>query len=121
VSMHALKDLPFTSVTSERWDTLPDVPALRRQIAMAALARCELTDEALGLYTPPKEVREVQLTHAAADQIRCMWHGHRSSGSKAPPNIPLKLFVTGFGQDGNGNTWANIEVHPGLANWEAPG
>jgi hypothetical protein len=120
MSMHALQDLPFTSVTSEHWDSLPDTQAIKRHLALAALVHCELTDEALGLYTPPKEIREVQLTHAAADQIRCMWHGHRNRGSKAPPTIPLKVFVTGGGQDGKGHTWADIEVHPGMNNWEAP-
>lgn len=120
MSMHALQDLPFTSVTSEAWDSLPEMTAIERRIAVAALAHCELTAEALGLYAPPKEIREVQLTHAAADQIRCMWHGHRERGNKAPPTIPLKVFVTGFGQDGKGHTWADIEVHPGLPNWEVP-
>jgi len=120
LSMHALQDLPFNSVTPERWDTFPDVRGLERQIALATLAHCELTEEALGLYAPPKEVREVRLTHAAADQIQCMWHGHRNRNSKSPPTIPLKVFVTGYGQDGKGHTWADIEVHPGLTNWEAP-
>jgi len=90
------------------------------QIALAALAHCELTEVALGLQAPPKEVRDVQLTQAAADQIRCMWHGHRSRGHSAPPTIPLKVFVTGYGQDGEGHTWADIEVHPGLSIWEVP-
>lgn len=115
--MHSLQDLPFTSVNPERWGTLPDIAGLKRQIALAALAHCELTEQALGVYAPPKEVRDVQLTTAATDQIRCMWLSDRHGGSKAPPTIPLKVFVTGFGQDGEGNTWADIEVHPGLVHW----
>ncbi|MBX3624732.1 MAG: hypothetical protein KF892_06945 [Rhizobacter sp.] len=115
--MHALQDLPFTSVVPGRPGALPDVATLKRQIALAALAHCELTEQALGVYTPPKEVREVQLTYAATDQIRTMWQGLRQAGSTAPPTIPLKVFVTGFGQDSNGDTWADIEVHPGLPEW----
>jgi len=120
MSEHALQDLPFTSINPERWGTLPDIRGLKMQIALAALAHCELTEVALGLQAPPKEVRDVQLTQAAADQIRCMWHGHRSRGHSAPPTIPLKVFVTGYGQDGEGHTWADIEVHPGLSIWEVP-
>lgn len=118
--MHALQDLPFTSVVPGRAGAFPDIASLRRQIALAALAHCELTEQALGVYTPPKEVREVQLTRAAADQIRSMWHGLRLEGSTAPPTIPLKVFVTGFGQDADGSTWADIEVHPGLPDWSLP-
>ena len=120
MSMHQLQDLAFTSVTPEHWESFPESEAIKRHIALAALAHSELTEKALGLYSPPKEIREVILTHAAADQIRCMWHGHRSRGNKAPPTIPLKVFVTGGGQDGKGHTWANIEVHPGIDNWEVP-
>lgn len=120
--MHALQDLPFTSVIPGRWGTLPDMAGLKRQIALAALANCELTEQALGVYSPPNEVREVHLTYAATDLIRSMWLGdgqerQGQQGSKAPPTIPLKVFVTGFGQDGNGNTWADIEVLPGLLSW----
>jgi hypothetical protein len=32
----------------------------------------------------------------------------------------LRVFVTGFGQNGKEHTWANIEVHPGLVDWNAP-
>jgi hypothetical protein len=49
-----------------------------------------------------------------------MWHGHRELGAKSPPTIPLKLFITAFGQDGKGKTWVDIEVHPGFSNWEVP-
>jgi hypothetical protein len=118
MSMHQLQDLSFTSVTSEHWDSLPDIQTIKRHIALAALTQSELTETALGLYSPPNEIREITLTQAAADQIRVMWHGHRNHGNKAPPTIPLKLFVTGGGQDGNGHTWASIEVHPGISNWE---
>jgi hypothetical protein len=115
---HQLHDLEFVAVTSERWDSLPDMATLKPQLAMSALARCELTGDAFGFYSPPDEIREVYLTSAAADQIRCMWHGHRPSEKNAPPAIPLKVFVTGFGQSG-GRTWASIEVHPGMNDWTA--
>lgn len=120
MSMHALLNLPFTSTTPERWESLPDMTTIKRHIGLAALAHCELTDGALGFYAPPKEIRELHLTHAAADQIRCMWHGHRNRANASPPTIPLKIFVTGFGQDGKGHSWADLEVHPGMENWEAP-
>ncbi|MFY4713443.1 hypothetical protein ACVCH0_01055 [Burkholderia glumae] len=115
---HKFICLNFTSVISERWDSLPDVEKLKSQLAIAALAHCELHDVELGLYATPKEVREVTITSAAADQIRCMWHGHRGRGQISPPVIPLRIFVFAFGQD-SGGTWASIEVHPGLDDWEA--
>lgn len=120
MSMHQLQDLTFTSVTPKQWESFPDLQSIKRHIALAALAQSELTRKALGLYSPPKEIREVVITHAAADQIRAMWHGHRDRGKKAPPTIPLKLFVIGCGQDGKGRTWADIEIHPGMSNWEVP-
>lgn len=40
MTMHALLELPFTSVTSERWDSLPDMAAIKSHIALAALAHC---------------------------------------------------------------------------------
>lgn len=116
---HKVISLNFTSLIAERWDSLPDVEKLKAQLATAALAHSELNDIALGLYAPPKEVREVRITAAAADQIRCMWHGHRGRDQISPPVIPLKMFVFGTGQDSSG-TWANIEVHPGMDEWEAP-
>lgn len=118
MSNHQLHDLEFVAVTSERWDSFPDMVTLKPQLAMSALARCELAGDAFGFYFPPDEIREVHLTSAAADQIRCMWHGHRSKESNSPPPIPLKVFVTDFGQS-EGRTWANIELHPGLDNWTA--
>ena len=118
MSLHKLQDLAFTSVSAEQWDSMPSAHSLKRQIALSALATCELTNSSLGIYSPPQEVREVHITNAAADQIRCMWHGHRTRGSKAPPTIPLKLFVTGYGQSAEGHTWADIEVHPGMGDWD---
>lgn len=53
-----------------------------------------------------------------ADQIRCMWHGRRERDQISPPVIPLKIFVWGTGQDQHG-TWASIEVHPGMDDWDA--
>jgi hypothetical protein len=117
--MHGVHQLPFLSLTSERWDSLPDRSTMKQQIAAAALANCEVSGTAYGLYTPPHEIREVKLTDAAMDQIRSMWHGHRKSGRGSPPPIPLKVFVVGFGQK-DGHTWASIEILPGIDNWEAP-
>ena len=119
MSQHNLHILPFTSLTSERWDSLPDMKTMRQQIASAALAHCEISGDVFGFYSPPNEIRDVQITAAAVDQIRCMWHGHREGNKSSPPVILLKLFVTGFGQ-ANGETWAELEVHPGLDDWESP-
>jgi hypothetical protein len=114
---HKVHSLDFMSLVSESWDSFPDPEKLKKQIALAVLAHSELTDEALGLYAPPKEIREVRVTAAVFDQVKCMWHGHRNRGHKSPPPIPLKIFVFGFGQDAT-STWASIEVLPGLDNWE---
>lgn len=115
--MHKIICLNFTSLVPDRWDSLPDVEALKKQLASAAIAHSEVHGVALGLYSPPKEVRAVKITSAAADQIKCMWHGHRAKGQMSPPVIPLKIFVFGMGQDAQG-TWAAIEVHPGVDDWD---
>lgn len=116
--MHGLHSIQFTSVTSERWDSLPDADKLAVQIGQAVMAHSELSEEALGLYEPPDEIREVRLTQAVYDLVRCMWHGHREKGHASPPPIPLKVYVFAHGQSG-GNSWASIEVHPGSDRWEA--
>ena len=115
--MHGLLSIQFTSLTSENWDGVPEVNKLKTQIAQTVLACSELTDEALGIFTPPEEIREVLLTQAVYDQIRSMWHGQRERGHASPPTIPLKIFVLGFGHS-DGKTWASIEVHPGRDNWD---
>ncbi len=115
---HGMISLYFTSIVPERWDSLPDLEKLKKQIALAAVAHSELHDVALGFDAPPNEVREVRITAAAADQIRCMWHGHRSRDQISPPSIPLKIFVIEAGQNHQG-TWASIEVHPGMDDWDA--
>jgi hypothetical protein len=117
---HCFYELPFTSVTSERWDSLPDMKVIEQQIASAALAHCEVAGYHLGLYSPPKEIKEVRITVAAMDQIQCMWWGHRDHIRASPPTVPLKVFVTGAGQDGRGHSWASIEVHPGMDDWGVP-
>jgi hypothetical protein len=117
--MHGFHRIQFASLTSESWAELPDVESLGGQISQAILAHSAVTEEALGFYRPPDELRELVLTQAVHDQIRCMWHGHRSVGRTSPPPIPLRIFVYGFGQE-NGKTWAKVEVHPGLDNWQAP-
>ena len=114
---HAVINLSFSSLISKNWDRFPDIENIKKQIAVAVLAQSELTGQELGFYTPPQEIKEVHLTFAAQDQIRCMWHGHREVGKKSPPDIPLRIYVCGFGQEA-GATWASIEVLPGLENWE---
>ncbi|MCX4151742.1 MULTISPECIES: hypothetical protein [Paraburkholderia] len=116
--MHKVICLNFTSLVPDRWNSLPDVEGLKRQLASAAIAHSEVHGVELGLYAPPEQVREVKISAAAADQIQCMWHGHRSKGQISPPVIPLKIFVFGMGQDAQG-TWVAIEVHPGVDDWEA--
>ncbi len=117
--MHGFQTIQFTSLTSEAWNSLPDVESLKGQISQAILAHSEVSEEALGFYRPPDEIRELVLTQAVYDQIRCMWHGHRPRGHASPPPIPLRIFVYGYGQ-AEGRSWACIEVHPGVDNWEAP-
>lgn len=113
---HKIHSLNFNSLISESWDSFPDPEKLKKQIAIAILAHSELSEDELGFYAPPKEIREIRVTEAVFDQVRCMWHGHRSQGHQSPPPIPLKFFVFGFGQDA-ANTWASIEVLPGLEDW----
>jgi hypothetical protein len=96
---HNVTPLDFTFVVSERWSSLPDIENLKKQPATLASAHSEPHDVELGLYAPPKEIREVRIPAALADQIRCMWHGHRERDQIYPPVIPLKIFVWGMGQD----------------------
>jgi hypothetical protein len=115
--MHKVFCLNFTSMDEATWKSFPTAEQVRKHIALAVLAHSNLTEEALGFFRPPKEIREVKVTEAVHDQVRCMWHGHRDWGKKSPPPIPLKIFVFGYGQDAK-STWANIEVLPGLDCWE---
>lgn len=119
MTQHALKAFSFASLTAERWDSFPETATILKQVGEAILAQSEVSGEHLGFHAPPNEVREVRMTVAALDQIRCMWHGHREPGRHSPPAIPLRYFVTGFGQS-NEKSWASVEVHPGADNWEAP-
>ncbi|WP_143330243.1 hypothetical protein [Chromobacterium haemolyticum] len=116
MSSHRLLSLHFVSPTSESWGSFPNQERLREQIKNALLAHSELTEESLGFYAPPKEIREVNISAAAFDQITCMWHGHRAQGHKAPPPIPLKFFAFAFGQDAK-TSWASIEIFPGIDDW----
>jgi hypothetical protein len=118
MAQHELRSLSFASLTSEHWDSFPDLRSITKQIGDAILAHSEVSKDSVGLYAPPNEIRNVHLTDAAADLIRCMWHGHREKGRRGPPAIPLKVFVTRFGQ-GNGRSWADVEIHPGVDNWDA--
>lgn len=114
--MHKTFRLNFTSLDEASWENFPSAEQVRKHIALAVLAHSELTDEKLGFYEPPKDIKEVRITEAAHDQIRCMWHAHRDRGKRSPPPIPLRIFVFGFGQDAS-NTWASIEILPGLDSW----
>jgi hypothetical protein len=113
---HQTYNIEFTSSTPEGWDAVLRADKLKRQIALSALAHCDLTQEAFGLYDSPTEIREVHLTTAAFDQIRVMWDGHRQLGRTSPPSVPLKVFVSAFGHQA-GHTWASLEVLPGTDNW----
>lgn len=93
---HSLHTFEFTSLTSESWDSFPDSEKLRKHIAGAVLAYSELSGNALGFYSPPKDIREILVTQAVFDQVLTMWHGHRDKNHIAPPSIPLKLFVFWF-------------------------
>lgn len=115
--MHGVHEIQFTSVTPEQWGTVPDADKLAAQIGQAVLAHSELSEVTLGLYQPPKEIREVRLTQAVHDLIHCMWHGHRERGRASPPPIPLKVFVFSYGQS-DGHSWVSIEVHPGVDRWD---
>lgn len=115
--LHRMINLSFASVVPESWNSFPRAEELKREIALTVLTHSELSSESLGVYAPPETIKEVRITTAAFDQIRCMWHGHREKGHQAPPLIPLKVFVFSFGQDASG-TWASIEVMPGLDDWE---
>jgi hypothetical protein len=113
--MHGLLSVPFTSLTSENRDGVPEVNKLKTEIAQTVLACSELTDEALGIFTLPEEIREVLPTQAVYDPIGSMWHGQRDRGHASPPPLPLKIFVVGFGHS-DGKTWPGIEGPPGRDN-----
>lgn len=117
MAQHELKALSFASLTAERWDSFPENAVISKQIGETILGQSEVSGNHVGFYAPPDEIREVRVTVAALDQIRCMWHGHREPGRRSPPAIPLRYFVTGFGQ-ANGRSWASVEVHPGVGNWQ---
>lgn len=114
--LHGVFSLDFKSFNIQNWSTFPSSEELKKEIAVAVLAHSEVTENALGFYTPPNEINNIDISAAALDQIQCMWHGHRQRVSISPPSIPLRLFVVGFGQD-SGRSWASIEVLPGLDNW----
>lgn len=112
-----LRHLELVSGSPASWPSMPSVADLKQQIAMAVISDSEITDTAIGFYSPPKRIRNVRISDAALDQIACMWHGHRKAGSSSPPAIPLKYFVKGFGQVPS-DTWADVEVLPGVDSWE---
>jgi hypothetical protein len=113
---HKLHSLKLVPASPASWATFPNVQDLKKIISSAVLADSEITDTALGFYKPPKRVRNMRISVAAQDQIQLMWHGHRKSGAKSPPFIPLKYFVTAFGQNPP-DTWVDVEIFPGLENW----
>jgi hypothetical protein len=115
---HSFRQFDFVPTSPSSWNLFPSLIELQRQISLAILADCEVADVSLGFYKPPKRIREIIISYAARDQITCMWHGHRQRGAFSPPVIPLRYFVFGFGQDPP-DTWADVEVHPGLEKWEA--
>lgn len=118
MSIHELIEFQVVFTETKLWDNFPDVPTIKRQVSVALLANCSLTDTDVGIFSSPTEIREITVTSAAIDQIRCMWHGHRNVGYRSPPVMPLKVFVIGGGQDGTGRSWVDIEVLPGISSWE---
>jgi hypothetical protein len=114
---HALVPFDLVAASPATWASMPNNEDLLRWVALAVLSHSELTGTSLGFDGTPGRIRNVTLTVAARDQINCMWHGHRAIEAHSPPSIPLKYFVTGFGQNAP-DTWADIEVLPGLDRWE---
>lgn len=114
--MRGTSRFSFTSLDPNAWLGYPTQENLCEEIAQAVLAHSEVLEKPLGFYVPPDEIREVRITVAALDQIRCMWHGHRKAGHQSPPVIPLSFFVYSFGQE-NGKSYACIEILPGLEAW----
>jgi|ERR1051325_5967798 hypothetical protein len=114
---HGLFSLDLAVVNPQAWDTLPSADHIKSEVARVLLANRDVLDTDTGVDA--KRVRKVVLTGAAWDQISCMWHGHRAKSALGPPQIPLKYFVCGYGQDGKGDSWVDIEVHPGVDEWEA--
>jgi len=115
---HSLRKIDFVPSLPSSWELFPSTIELQQQISLAILADSEVADVSLGFYKPPGRIREIIISHAARDQITCMWHGHRERGAKSPPVIPLRYFVFGFGQKPP-DTWVDVEVHPGHEHWEA--
>ena len=113
---HRLRRLELVSGSPASWPVMPSAVELQQQIAMSVLSDSEITDVAIGFYSPPKRIRTVVISSAALDQISCMWHGHRKAGSGSPPVIPLRYFVTGFGQSPP-DTWVDVEIFPGVDSW----
>ena len=116
---HGLFSLDFAVVNPKAWDTLPAADHIRSEIARVLVANRDVVDTDTDTGVDAKRVREVLLTGAAWDQISWMWHGHRAKSALGPPRIPLKYFVCGYGQDGKGDSWVDVEVHPGVEEWEA--
>ena len=114
---HGLFSLDLTVANPQAWDTLPSPDHVRAEIARVLLANRDVADTDTGVNA--KRVRKVVLTGAASDQISCMWHGHRVRSKLGPPQIPLKYFISGYGQDGKGDSWVDVEIHPGVDEWEA--
>lgn len=113
---HKLHSLSLIPVSPASWSTFPKAGELENLISNAVLSDSEITDTSLGFYKPPERVRNLNISVAAQDQIKSMWHGHRNSEAKSPPFIPLKYFVCAFGQKPP-DTWVDIEVFPGLEDW----
>ena len=112
---HQLISLNFVSTIPSTWDW-PEKNQLCDMLSTAILLDSEVVGRTLGFYKPPDRVDSIILTDSAYDQIRTMWWGHRDFGSQSPPAIPLKYFVSGFGQ-ANGESWINVEILPGSDDW----
>jgi hypothetical protein len=113
---HKLHSLNLVPVSPASWSAFPNAQELEKLISSAVLADSEITHTSIGFYKSPKRVRSLRISVAAQDQIKLMWYGHRKSGANSPPFIPLKYFVTAFGQNPP-DTWVDIEIFPGLEDW----
>ncbi len=107
----------FAPFNPEKWDSLPNNAHLEQELSRAILAQNSIEGGVLGLFKEPNRVNKLIMTSAAREQILSYWHGHRKKGSNHPPAIPLKYFVSGFGQKDE-DTWVDIEMYPGVDSWE---
>ena len=114
--MNRLFDFSFFSSTPSTWNRRLSKEEIEKLISSSILVDSKILERTLGLYKPPKRIREIRVTAAAHDQIAVMWWGSREPDAKSPPVILLKYYVYGFGQKPP-DTWVDVEILPDLDNW----